>query len=362
MHPRFRPNVRNMLPMLAAVALAACGPVDQAASPESAIVPIPAFATPHGPSGGAATYAAAEAFLDTLSTAEKATVVLPIDSPLRRNWSNLPPGVTSMERNGLRLGDLEPAQLAALFGFLAAGLGQHGYETLADIVTAEAVLAESFFASFTGWSAGNYWLAFYGEPTPNGDWGWQFGGHHLAFNASLSSGEIVSFSPAFVGIEPAHFDFGGATYAPFADELADAQALVAALPDKLRTETLIEDRPRDIHAGPGEDGVIPPVEGSVVGSWPEEARGMLLDVVSHWLRLQPEEAATVRLAAIEAELDDTRFAWLEPTDTEGEVYYRIQGPTLIIEFSSDGEDVDEGGHYHSIYRDPTNEYGGALSG
>ena len=53
---------------------------------------------------------------------------------------------------------------------------------------------------------------------------------------------------------------------------------------------------------------------------------------------------------------------MEATDTEGEVYYRIQGPTLIIEFSSDGEDVDEGGHYHSIYRDPTNEYGGALSG
>ncbi|MDP5208541.1 DUF3500 domain-containing protein [Microbulbifer sp. 2205BS26-8] len=42
-------------------------------------------------------------------------------------------------------------------------------------------------------------------------------------------------------------------------------------------------------------------------------------------------------------------------------YMRIQGPTLIIELLSIGGNVGENasgkGHYHSIYRNPSMEYG-----
>ena len=229
-----------------------------------------------------------------------------------------------------------------------------------QIVAAEAVLSESTLASMLKWSATNYWLAFFGEPSADGAWGWQFGGHHLAVNASLEGGRIVSLSPTFIGIEPASFDFQGRRYAPLADELADGLALMRALPEAARRRALIDDRPDEVHAGPGADGIVPPEEGVLVAEWPAEARGMLLDLISHWLRTQPEENAIPRLAAIESALGDTRFAWHGSTQGDGDVYYRIQGPNLIIEFSTQGGIAADGGHYHSVYRDPSNEYGGAM--
>ncbi|MDE0451080.1 MAG: DUF3500 domain-containing protein [Gammaproteobacteria bacterium] len=345
----------------ACLAATACGvPESDSGMPESAIVPLPAFASLDVSPGGKATYDAAVAFRTTLSESQATKLILPIDSPLRRNWSNLPAGVTDFERNGLRLGDLQPDQLVALFTFLAAGLGQHGYDTVADVVTAEALLADSFLAGGFGWSATNYWLAFFGEPRADDAWGWQFGGHHLAINVSLDRGRVVSMSPSFIGIEPANYEFQGRHHAPFADELADGRTLMWALPGSLRDQALVGSRPREVRAGPGKDGVVPVPEGGIVADWPDDARGMLLDIVSHWLRLQPEENALPRLAAVEASLDDTRFAWHGAIEGEGDVYYRIQGPSLIIEFWSEDGVGDDGGHYHSIYRDPTNEYGGTL--
>lgn len=339
--------------------LAACGPRDDGNTAQEAIVPLPAFASLYGAAGGQATYDAALAFRATLSDQQVNRLILPIDSPLRRNWSNLPDGAVDSERNGVRLGDLQADQVAALFSFLAAGLGEHGYDTVAQIVTAEAVLSDSLVALFDGLSAMNYWLAFFGEPTADGPWGWQFGGHHLAINASLDRGRIVSLSPTHVGIEPAHFEFAGHRHAPLADELDDARALMRTLSEEARARAVVTDRPRDVYTGPGKDGTIPAPEGGSVADWPDEARGMLLDVVSHWIRLQPEENALDRLASIEATLGATRFAWHGPLDGDGNVYYRIQGPALIVEFSARIDSAD-GGHYHTIYRDPTDEYGGAL--
>ena len=350
----------GIAPLVLATALAACGDTETNAIPESAVAPVPPFAAPYGPAGGEATYEAAVALRETLSDAQAARLILPIDSPMRRNWSNLPAGIVDFERNGLRLGDLQPGQLSAIFTFLGAGLGAYGYDTVGQIVAAEAVLSEATLASMLKWSATNYWLAFFGEPSADAAWGWQFGGHHLAINASLEGGRVVSLSPTFIGIEPAGFDFQGRRYAPLADELADGLALMRALPEATRRRALIDDRPREVHAGPGADGIVPPAQGSSVAEWPDEARGMLLDLISHWLRTQPVENAIPRRAAIESALSDTRFAWHGPADGDGDVYYRIQGPTLIIEFSTEGGIAADGGHYHSVYRDPTNEYGGAL--
>jgi hypothetical protein len=55
------------------------------------------------------------------------------------------------------------------------------------------------------------------------------------------------------------------------------------------------------------------------------------------------------------------FAWSGPTAAEpgknGTSYYRIQGPKLVIEYAPQpGED-----HVHTIFRDPTDDYGRALT-
>jgi hypothetical protein len=38
-------------------------------------------------------------------------------------------------------------------------------------------------------------------------------------------------------------------------------------------------------------------------------------------------------------------------------YYRIQGPTLVIEYAPQTLGGDPTNHIHTMYRDPTNDYG-----
>ena len=327
------------------------------------ITPAPPFAERYGQPGARAATEAANALLAALSSEQTDAIMLPVDSPLRGNWSNLPSGVTRFERNGLRLGDLTPVQLERVFDFLASALGPHGYETATQVVGADAVLAASPRAASVGWSDGNYWLAFFGQPTIQGRWSWQFGGHHLAINGNFADGRAIGLSPTFVGVEPASFEYGGARAAPLLDELAAGRAVMQALPEALRTEASISPRPRGVEAGAGKDGLIPEVLGSTVSGWPDEARALLLETIGHWVLLQPRESADARMAELKAGLDELHFAWNGPHEAghEGNPYFRIQGPTLIIEFSTEDGIAADGPHFHSIYRNPTNEYGAGAT-
>lgn len=89
-------------------------------------------------------------------------------------------------------------------------------------------------------------------------------------------------------------------------------------------------------------------------------RALLLDVISEWSGIVHESAAA-RLAEIRAGLDSTWFAWSGPTTHEpgksGTSYYRIQGPKLVIEYAPQRLGGDLTMHVHTIYRDPTNDYG-----
>ena len=335
----------------------------EAQAVQTGITPAPPFAERYGQPGARAATEAANALLAALSTEQAAAIILPVDSPLRGNWSNLPSEITHFERNGLRLGDLTPVQLGRVFDYLAAALGPHGYETATQVVGADAVLATSPRAASVGWSDGNYWLAFFGQPTLHGPWGWQFGGHHLAINGSFADGRATGLSPTFVGVEPASFQYGGVRAAPLRDELAAGRAVMQALSEALRTEASISPRPRGVEAGAGHDGLIPEVLGSAVANWPDKARALLLETIGHWVLLQPRESGEARMAELRAELDELHFAWNGPhvAGDEGNPYFRIQGLTLIIEFSTEGGIAADGPHFHSIYRDPTNEYGAGVA-
>jgi hypothetical protein len=61
--------------------------------------------------------------------------------------------------------------------------------------------------------------------------------------------------------------------------------------------------------------------------------------------------------AIRARLPETYFAWSGPTTEGSPAYFRIQGPALVIEYAPQ-RGVD---HIHTIYRDPTNDYGASFA-
>ena len=302
--------------------------------------------------------AAAHRFLATLDQAGREAAVLRLDSPLKSNWSNLPAGILEFERNGVRVGDMTGEQRTAMLTFLSASLSRpYGADLVEGVMAAEGILSQSPRASRFEWSSDNYWLAFFGEPSAGDDWSWQFGGHHLAINVAVRNG-ILSMSPTFIGIEPANFELNGSTAAPLEDRIAAGIDLMRSLPDNLQGTSIVDSRPREVYAGAGQDGVIPALEGSRVADWPAARKEQLLEIIGLWVRIMPEAAAERRLAEHGDGLDQLRFAWNGPYDGSGSIYYRIQGPHLILEFSTQGSVGSDEGHYHSVYRNPANEYGG----
>ncbi len=309
--------------------------------------------------GAAEIAAAASALLAELDESQRALVGHELDAAVRRNWSNLPVGVLDFTRPGIRLGDLSDAQRDGVFDFLRTALSEEGFAKVTQIVRADEMLAQtSPRAERFGWTEDNFWFALYGAPSATSTWAWQFGGHHLGVNVTID-GERMFLTPTFMGVEPASYEDGGGAFAPLNGELDAGVALVSALDPARQAAALVDDRPREVYAGAGQDGVLPPVEGARVADWPAAQREMMLDLAGRWVGLLPEPVAEARLAEIAADLDETRFAWNGPTDGSGSIYYRIQGPRLLIEFSTQGNLGDTAGHFHSIYRNPVNEYGGA---
>ena len=341
--------------ILAVVLLAACdrdaSAPDEPGPPTAATTAAPPAATPAAATDAVA---AAQAFLGTLTAEQRAVALLALDDPARPNWSNLPAG--ALRRNGVRIGDLNDAQSAALHQFLAAALSADGYATIVGIVGAEGALAQTPGAARRQWSADNYWLAFFGEPSADSKWGWQFGGHHLAVNVTVVAGRSY-LSPTFLGIEPASFTSGGTTVAPLDAHLQAGLALINALDDQARSAATVTNRPRELWAGAGKDGTIPPLEGTQVANWSAAQQQLLLDTIMLWVGLLDAPSSQARMTEIRADLGNTYFAWHGPVDGSGSIYYRIQGPNLILEFGIQGNLGSNAGHYHSVYRNPTNEYG-----
>ena len=60
---------------------------------------------------------------------------------------------------------------------------------------------------------------------------------------------------------------------------------------------------------------------------------MLLDLVREWAGIVNDAFAEPRMAEIRANLPQTYFAWSGPTTNGSAAYFRIQGPTLVIEYA-----------------------------
>ena len=354
---------RNLLVAAAVAVVVALVGCDSQASleekpAESAGASGGAIASPADTTTASPAVEVATTFIGTLSGEQRAAAVMPLEDSRRPNWSNLPAGSLRFERNGVRIGDLDLEQIDAMHHFLASALSPEGYRTVLGIVRAEDALAESRASDRSRWSSDNYWLAFFGEPSEGSAWGWQFGGHHLAVNVTVVDGRSY-LSPTFLGIEPASYTADGSTVAPLDPYVQAGLALINALDDEARARVTIENQP-GLMAGAGRDGVIPELEGAAAGDWSEERQALLLDAIGLWVGVLDRTSAQARMEEIRSELSEIHFAWNGDVSGGGPIYFRIQGPNLIIEFSTERGLGGGGAHYHSIYRNPGNEYGSGI--
>jgi hypothetical protein len=201
-----------------------------------------------------------------------------------------------------------------------------------------------------------YYLAFVGAPSTTSPWMLQFGGHHLAINLTLAASQ-ASMTPSLPAAQPASYTIEGRTIRPLGRENDKAFALIDALDAAQRAQAILPYRVADLVLGPGQDGRAIQPEGIRASSLSPTQQTMLWDLVREWAGIVTDAFGEPRMAEIRSGLNDTFFAWSGPTTNGSAAYFRIQGPTLVIEYAPQGS-VD---HIHTIYRDPTNDYGSRIA-
>ncbi|MFT3802332.1 MAG: DUF3500 domain-containing protein [Burkholderiaceae bacterium] len=273
-------------------------------------------------------------------------------------WSNFP--VSDVPRPGLQLGSLNPTQRAAAMHLLQAALSAAGYQKVLGIMGADQMLSKTEQGSH--FAAGNdvYTLAILGMPSATAPWMLEFGGHHLGLNL-VFNGEHAAMTPTLTGTQPSVYQIDGKTVRPLAGENDTAFALLDALDTDQRNKALLTYRVDDLVLGPGHAGETIVPEGLPGTDMTATQKALLLNVIAQWAGIANDAYAKSRLADIKAGLDATYFAWSGPTthapEKNGSAYYRIQGPKVIIEFAPQGTGGDATMHVHTMYRDPTNDYG-----
>jgi hypothetical protein len=237
---------------------------------------------------------------------------------------------------------------------LAAALSPQGYEKVLQIVEADDLLRKSSGGTMFG--RDEYYVSFLGQPSTTEPWMIQFGGHHLGLNITLA-GEQRTLAPSHTGAQPAIYELEGKTVRPLGRETDKAFALLSSLNEAQRKQAILDFQMRDLVLGPGRDGQTIQPEGIKGSALTEKQRQMLLDLASEWTGIMHEAVAKAKMDEMKKNIAETWFAWSGPTEKGSAAYFRIQGPTVIIEYAPQRLGGDATKHIHTIYRDPTNDYG-----
>ena len=297
----------------------------------------------------------ANLFLASLSKELRAQAALPFDSSEKAKWTNVPP---RGPQGGVRLGDLNESQIEAALNLLGTVLSEQGYSKARNIPLADDQLLNNGKRR-PGFGAEDYWLAIFGKPSPNKPWGLQFDGHHIAINLAFH-GKRMSMSPTFIGTQPREFKLGEDTVAPMLHEAPLGLKLYNSLNDAQKKDALIGSKRANLITAAGKDGFIPEPIGVSCKNFNKAQRKALLDVIQAYVGDLPKSYHKHRIDELSSEIDKMSFSWWGPTLKNGDSSYRIQGPTIIIEYAGQDLGGDPHNHLHSMYRDPTNEYGARL--
>jgi Protein of unknown function (DUF3500) len=345
---------------------------------------------------------AAETFLSSLDAGQRQRVLYAFnDGEQRARWSNLPTGM--VPRGGISFKQMTVPQRDAAMRLLEIVLSPMGLEKVNEIRQADDDFKANGskrgpggrgdrppagpppggqngpppqfggpngpggpgerrpFSSDDMFGSNLYYISFLGRPSLTNPWMLQFGGHHLALNITIAGGKGV-LTPTLTGAQPASFQLNGKTIRPLGRESDKALALLQSLDEKQRERAVLNYAVPDLVLGPGQDDKKIAPEGLKVPEMNARQQAMLLDVVGEWAGILNESSAAARRAEIKAELNETWFAWSGPTTGEAgsniRAYYRIQGPHLVIEYAPQHDQPTN--HIHTIYRDPTNDYGRGL--
>jgi Protein of unknown function (DUF3500) len=301
---------------------------------------------------------AANAFTATLSDTQKSKVIFAWgNSAQRAKWSNFPTGI--FQRNGLKLGEMSATQKTATFSLLETVLSPGGYKQIRQVIDGDEVLKSSGGGGNLVFGEAEYYISFVGTPSETTPWILQFGGHHMALNATVFGKDVV-LTPSLTGGQPTKYTLNGVSVQPIIGEVNKAFALIGSLDAAQQQKAIIGSRFIDLVLGPGQDGKTLQPEGIPASSLSASQQTALLALIAERVGVLDEDDASAKMTEVNANLEKTYFAWAGPTTAGSAAYFRVTGPTILIEYSPQSMGGDASNHVHSMLRDPTNDYGAAV--
>jgi hypothetical protein len=309
---------------------------------------------------------AANEFLASLSPEMRGQATFPMDDEERKLWSNLP--ATMFERKGAAFGEMSEKQRILAHKLIQSPLSSQGYLKAAGIMRIDEILqgyasrsrpdAEPRFGQRL------YWIGVFGDPSTDGPWGWQLDGHHLALNFTVVGGAL-SVTPAFLGSDPAEIrrELDSGFYVQVKEDVR-GRRLFESLDASQREVALLEgETPSDVIAGPGRAGRLKKIRGLAASDMSPHQRHLLMQLLDEYLHNLEPDLASVQATRIEAEgLGKLHFSW-SGTAAGKPYYYRIHGPTVLIEFDNNyppGRSSGPVNHIHTVWRDAVRDYGEDL--
>ncbi len=337
----------------------------------AAILIVPTLALTDSAAGpsGASMVAAATKFLESLTPEQRQQAIFAFNGDERTHWNFIPTEL--FPRNGLTVKQMNESQRMLAHQLLKTGLSQRGYMTATEIMELENVLAvlEATQRAATPQllrgralvrDPERYFFSIFGTPSTLNAWGWRVEGHHVSLHFTVVKGSLVAGAPTFFGANPAEVRDGPKKGTRVLGSEEDAaRALIESLDGSQREKAVITAiAPNDIvtQAKVKIDPLSP--VGIQSAALTGSQRVLLRKLVDVYAGFMADDIAADRLARIEkAGWDKVGFAWAGPLERGQKHYYRVQGPTFLIEYDNTQNDAN---HIHSVWRDFNGDFGEDL--
>jgi hypothetical protein len=306
-------------------------------------------------------------FLGSLTADQRGRATMAFDDPARLKWHFIP----LPERKGLQIKDMSPPQRALAHDLLESGLSQIGYDKATTIMSLEKILRELEKSRVGGpiRDPERYYFTIFGTPDDSAKWGWSVEGHHLSLNFVVDQGRCIGHTPSFFGANPATVK----SHEPAVDgapavgtrvlakEEDLAFQLFNSLDDAQRKVALLDPKaPKELRSAGDPQAPTSKPEGLAAGKLTDAQKQTLQSLIKVYADNMAADIAAVRLADVDrAGLDQVYFAWAGANKPGIGHYYRLQGPTFLVEFCNTQPDAEGNvaNHIHSLWRDLRGDFG-----
>ena len=301
---------------------------------------------------------AANTLLASLDAKQKAQATFKFTGEERTYWHFIPAEMLKGGgRKGLQIKQMNSKQRELTHGLLKTVLSESGHTKVKNIMFLEDILfvLEGKNRRFVRDSEAYHILVF-GKPDNKGAWGWRFEGHHVSLNYTIVNGKL-SVVPSFWASNPAVADFGPGRklIALEVEEFAARELRNSLTTEQAKKAVIANKAPRDILTAALPEAKAIKTSGIAYRDLNKNQQAQLTKLIKEYINRHRAVVAKEDLAKIEkVGLEKIYFSWAGSTKQFEPHYYRIQGPTFLLEYANTQNGAN---HIHATWRDFNGDFG-----